>query len=133
MRLKGFIFLLVSIGVLFSVGFYVEKNYEWLNINSESIPYSTYVNYERKIQSFEDIKVYFTVSGNKKDLLIFKLVDSKGSTILEKTTKNIREILELKKGNYSIIVNGDVSNKRRLKLKLIYPKSKMNFSNKILN
>lgn len=133
MRLKGFIFLLVSIGVLFSVGFYVEKNYEWLNINSESIPYSTYVNYERKIQSFEDIKVYFTVSGNKKDLLIFKLVDSKGSTILEKTTKNIRKIIELKKGNYSIIVNGDVSKERRLKLKLVYPKSKMNFSNKILN
>ncbi|MGM0640696.1 MAG: hypothetical protein ACQESN_04660 [Thermotogota bacterium] len=130
MKTKGFLFLIFSVIIIASIGFYIDKNSDFYQFNSEDIPYYSYVNYERKFQPVEDTKVFLTVMGNQGNELTFKVIDSQGNIIFEDTTDKVKKALEVEKGLYTFTVHGDVDQEVKLNIKIGYFGSQVNFESK---
>lgn len=133
MKTKGFLFLIMSIIIIASVGFYIENNIDFYQFNSENIPYYSYVNYERKFQPVEETTIYLTVRGNQGNELNYKVIDSKGNVIVDETTTKVKKALDIEKGSYTFTVHGELDQEVKLNIKIGYYGSKVNFANKDLN
>jgi len=132
MKTKGFLFLILSVIIIASVGFYIENNIDFYKFNSEDIPYYTYVNYERKFQPVVDTKVFLTVMGNKGNELNYKVVDSEGNVVLDETSSRVKKAIDIEKGSYTFTVHGDLDQEVKLNIKMGYYGSKVNFANQDL-